>query len=183
MRSPVVMRKKHGSPAKNRGWQRHSLEVTTPARYLKETSFEPLKPLDSASPLCISTSDAQFFNDENNPSEGTGVTTLGTKPPGSNPETKQQTLPFAITALEQVWQHVKSNCAEIVFSEGISPGGAPSEIKGPSAKWPKDGFSLIRQKPKLKKISHPRQASTFYWVSFHLVTFTNFHPLKMRNSN
>lgn len=111
-KSPVVIRKKHGSPARNKSW-RHSLEVTTPSRYLFDSSNTKLKPLECSSTVSDNTDDPDFTESKHEKNTDTEI-----KPKDA---TTKEKLPFAMIALEEVWKFVKSSCSEIIFNEKTSP--------------------------------------------------------------
>lgn len=122
----VVMRKKHGSPAKSKCW-RHSLEVTTPSRYLRDNPNIKLAPLDS-SPVV---SEPNIINNQN-------PTITPEKPVIPEPvENKglsdsNEQLPFAMIALGEIWKYVKSSCVDFIVHERVT--STPLEHKIASGK-------------------------------------------------
>jgi len=151
IRSPVVMRKKQNSPARNRGWQRHSLEVTTPARYLTDTSHKPLVPLESTpSPkrsVVGGTDSTETGTNDTSPGLSTGCQ-----------DSSKQRLPLAITVLEEIWRHVKDNCTEASFTEGMSP---VIHLDAKGNKWSKDSSGYDRRYNPSHSVARSRSEKPF----------------------
>lgn len=115
--SPVVLRKKQGggsSPARSKCW-RHSLEVTTPSRYLRDSSNIKLTPLD-ASPV------RGKANEVNPSSAGKSAHSDQDEDDKIQAESNEQLqLPFAMIALGEIWKYAKSSCSELILHERASP--------------------------------------------------------------
>jgi hypothetical protein len=116
------MRKKHGSPARSKGW-RHSLEVTTPSRYLRDTSNLKIKPLDCSPVVSDSNTDEPYVTVTKREKSLDPDFALNVEEENVEDPDAKDPLPFAMIALEEVWKYVKSNCAELVLNERSPAGG------------------------------------------------------------
>ena len=121
----VIMRKKTKSPAKTsqQKHQRHSVEVTCAARYLKEN---PEMQID-----CFEIKSVIRKELETTETEDHATGNAANREEATTETEPEDQLPAAMMALEIVWNYVKTSCDEALFRDAINPSGggaAPTAV-------------------------------------------------------
>ncbi|ODN02467.1 E3 ubiquitin-protein ligase MYCBP2 [Orchesella cincta] len=119
----VVMRKKSDSPAKGKH-QRHSVEVTSAAWYLKGNPDLRLEPLGLKHDSLHGDLGGEQL-DSTGSSMSTVLSTPKKKLEIDSPNaTETSEIPPAVTVLEKIWAHVKRSCIDSIISDEAANAGS-----------------------------------------------------------